>query len=92
MCTLPLFYLDVSVLCLHTPAPFGISCCLDGQIIQGDAEAAVSHSPKNHKAQTLQVTVVQMAGLSRVLIARSDDLFCCHFDIVLCNLRYLVNV
>lgn len=49
------FCLDVSVLWLLTPVPFGISCCLDSQIIQRDVEAAVSHSPKNHKAQTLQV-------------------------------------
>jgi hypothetical protein len=50
-----------------------------------DAVAAVSHSPKNHKALTLQVILVQMAGLSPVLVDRSDDLFCCHFDIVLCS-------
>lgn len=30
-----------------------------------DSEAAVSHSPEGHKALTLQVILIQMAGLSR---------------------------
>jgi hypothetical protein len=36
-----------------------------------DAEAAIFHSPKNHKALTLQVTLVRVSGLSQVLISLS---------------------
>ena len=40
-----------------------------------DARPAISHSPKKHKALTLQVTLLQMSGLSRVLISLSMTCF-----------------
>jgi hypothetical protein len=49
-----------------------------------DAEAAVSHSPKDHKALTLQVILVQIVGLSHrvtTCFAATLTSLCASYDI-----------